>query len=42
MINVSGILGRPVKPGDVESECGAFVLIKHSFAISRRDAPESC
>jgi GTP1/Obg family GTP-binding protein len=34
VIDVSGILDRPVKPGDdIES--------KRSFAIPRRDAPEA-
>jgi hypothetical protein len=38
---VSGILGRPVKPGDDGRKCFAFVL-KHSFAISPHVSREFC
>ena len=35
---VSGILGRPVKPGDDGNGCG----YRHDFAISRHVPPEVC
>jgi hypothetical protein len=38
----SGILGRPVKPGDDDCECGAFVVTRHDSAFPRRDAPGWC
>src|ERR1700719_2487278 len=45
IICVSGILGRPVKPGDDNRGRGASVFDRfrrHNPAFSRRDSPEVC
>jgi hypothetical protein len=45
IISVSGILGRPVKPGDDNRGRGASEFNhfrRHGFAFSRRDPPEVC
>jgi hypothetical protein len=44
--NASGILGRPVKPGDDSLGCSPISFFKqpggHAPTLSRRDAPELC
>jgi hypothetical protein len=40
--DASGILGRPVKPGDDNRGCGAFIFIKHTSAFPRHASPGLC
>jgi hypothetical protein len=41
IFNVSGILGRPVKPDNDDTKVWrVFVFIRRSFAFPRRNAPE--